>query len=103
MALTETEKETLAFLLKAMETTQFDWDDSIERYIDLEQAHDPGVMTRRIKRLAKKGILESAQNDQIGLRVGFTFKKLLLAYNGIFIDTLTDHLGEEYRLDIYSL
>ena len=104
MTLTETEKETLEFLLKMMETTQFDWDDSVNLYIDMAFKHDPGILKRLLKRLAKKCILESVRDDKIlGLNLTCTRKKLLLAYNGIFIDTLEDHLGEKYGLDIYPL
>lgn len=104
MRLTETEKETLRFLLNELLDSSFDWDDSVNLYIDMEGKHDPGLLKRRLKRLAKKGILESVRDDKIlGLNLTCTRKKLLLAYNGIFIDTLEDHLSETYGLDIYLI
>ena len=103
MNLTETEKETLEFLLNEFTDSSFDWNDSVNLYIDLEREHDPGLLKRRLKRLAQKGILESVRDNKIlGLNLTCTRKKLLLAYNGIFTDTLTDHLGEKYSLDIVA-
>lgn len=99
MQLTETEKQSLAWCMEELDTGDYDEVNPVSFDVPNRTIEIPiKTLKKGLDGLIRKNILMFYNIHDSGVLIKFNAIKALLAYNGIFSDTLTDPKGVNYPL-----